>query len=231
MSEPKPTSANEVTPGPSLSISSHPPAPGSHSHTAPPTSRPVVVPPPQPPSWPRTVGTIAVVFGVLGVLQGLLSGGAVVLMRLFRFEEMMAEAAGQAAPIGAHWSYGLTAAILTFALAAWLLSGGMMLAKRRASALNTLRGWAVAKMLFVLVQSIFTYFIQQATMEQMQAQMSGQAGTPPYMSTFMVMFGAISVLLGVAWGWALPVFFLIWFALPGVKRETASWGGRREPAF
>ena len=46
----------------------------------------------------------------------------------------------------------------------------------------------------------------------------------------MTMIGGLGVIIGLLWGWALPVFFLIWFSRAGVRSEVRSWSDEQIPA-
>jgi hypothetical protein len=40
---------------------------------------------------------------------------------------------------------------------------------------------------------------------------------------FMFFGGLIGAVFGLAWGWAYPIFLLIWLHRPVIKQETATW--------
>jgi len=33
----------------------------------------------------------------------------------------------------------------------------------------------------------------------------------------------VGAVIGIAWGWCLPIFMIIWFMRPKVRRDIATW--------
>ena len=76
------------------------------------------------------------------------------------------------------------------------------------------------KMLFVAVSTLFGYMIQKQAMQTAMQQSS----TMPAMTAGVTQgTAAFGVCLGLVWGWAFPVFMLIWFGRGRIKEDVAEW--------
>ncbi|MCH7701510.1 MAG: hypothetical protein IID37_07460 [Planctomycetes bacterium] len=172
-----------------------------------------------PPAWHKPIGVIAIVFGSLGMLGGC-SG-------LFypKLMEMMAsnvpremEEQFKVAEDFAGWTIASSLAGLVAAAA--LLAAGIGVLKQRRWGITTARVWAVAKMVVVAATSVLTYQILQESTAAMLRTQGTQAMPPGFMSAV----GAMSIGMGIMWGWALPVFLLIWFGRRKIRQDVAAWG-------
>ena len=175
-------------------------------------------------SWPTVVGIVGIVFGALGVLGGLIGAVSSLLTDSIMRSVAPGIAAGQPdvqamLDVATRWK-GLTLAlaVVGLAVAAILLVGGIQLVRRRQNSIKNLRIWAAAKMLLVVANAILGVLIQQATFKVMQQTL--RASVP---AGFGSMIAVFSVVFGLVWGWALPVFLLIWFARQKIKDEVTSW--------
>lgn len=205
---------------PALAPLSPPPA-----YQAYPPMFPGALPPPRP-VWPMVIGIIAIVFGSLAALGGAWGVLGIALMGWLP-SVMPKPPAGQPDPtqfmtaILAWQPWLIAVSVATLLIAIWLLTGGIMLIKRRAAARMALISWAIAKMALVLASVAVNYHVQQAQFAAMQ-----QAGGPMSgMAAIMSAVGVVSIALGVIWGWILPVFMLIWFARPRIARQVRAWRG------
>lgn len=196
---------------------------GSTSMT-PPTEIGYATEPPKQSSWPMVIGIIAIVLGAGGVLTS--CWGTVA--------PLLTDALAQAMPAGPsraqldamkEWAVVLAAISAgALVLAAWLLTGGIGLVKRTAWARRAILVWAVAKALFVAGQSVASYFIQHDTFDAMTQSDPTMSQMPAGFSTAVA---TASLVFGLVWGWALPVFMLIWFARGKIRAEVATWDGGR----
>jgi hypothetical protein len=50
--------------------------------------------------------------------------------------------------------------------------------------------------------------------------------TPFDMQEFMAIFSYIGMGFAIIWGWALPVFFLLWFRREVIRAEIAGWSNQ-----
>lgn len=175
-------------------------------------------------NWPTVIGIIAMVFGGLGILGGAWGVVGSLMPGLLHFaagpENRMFE-------VMSKWTtWNVAMSIITITVAALLLTAGIKLLKRRPDAPGWCRTWAVVKILLVLVVGIVNYFYQQdlyAAMEDTQ----GPGGRPAMAFPVMKAVAAASVAFSLLWGWALPVFMLIWFGRQKIKAETADWRNSR----
>ena len=182
---------------------------------------------PKPSSWPMVIGVIAIILGSLATLQGCMGLGWPALAALFTSalpeeQARMMDATKSLTPLM------MILAGLTMAIAIVLLIGGIGLTKRSPRSPKTCRIWAGLKMLLVVYSSIVGYLVQQAQMEAMQRMLEEDPNTPAAMvgffGTLMDFIGPLALVFGIVWGWALPIFMLIWFSRRKIKAEVAQWG-------
>ncbi len=183
--------------------------------------------PPKPSSWPMVLGIIAIILGLLATLQGCMGLGWPALAALFTSalpeeQARMMDATKSLAP------QMMILAGLTMAIAIVLLIGGIGLTKRSPRSPKTCRIWAGLKMLLVIYSSIVGYLVQQAQMEAMQRMLEEDPNTagmmPGFFGTLMAIIGPVIFVFAIVWGWALPIFMLIWFSRRKIKAEVAQWG-------
>ncbi len=164
-----------------------------------------------PSTWPTVIGVIGIVFGAGAVLLTL--GG-------FGFALLMRNAPGMPPnpQFEDRWlPWTLASMFVTCAVAILLLVAGVGITKRRAWAPRLAKVWAILKMVIVLGSMIIGFQTQQETMEALQ-QSAGPSPMPNLEGLV-----AFSMCGGVLWGWALPVFMLIWFSRSSVKEEISRW--------
>jgi hypothetical protein len=173
----------------------------------------------EPSNWPSVLGVIAIIFGVLAILGGLWGMVSPLFVRVFK-DLMPREAA---APFDQIQSWGawmvLNGAVMT-TLAGLLLTVGIGLMRRKAWSIPWARVWAVAKMVFVVSQIALQYQIQREQFETMFQADPGSTGPPP---GFMQLLLAVGFFIGLLWGWALPVFTLVWLGRRKIREDVTSW--------
>lgn len=185
----------------------------------------------EPPSqWPKVIGVVAVVFGVLGSIGGLCAGVAALSTDIMKKLISMAPqqpGVDQTAQLDVAAQYqglSLLNAFVTLSIAVLLIFGGAQLLKRQMASRTTLLIWAVAKVVAVAGGSALAYVIQQKQMDLAIQQMNASGGaTPMPAAGIMKLIGIASIGFAVLWGWALPVFLLIWFNRRKIKDEVAGW--------
>ena len=183
--------------------------------------------PPKPSSWPMVIGVIAIIFGSLATLQGCMGLGWPLVAGLFTsvMPEDQAEMMNTTEPL---MPLMIISAGLTMVIAIVLLIGGIGLTKRSPGSPKTCRIWAGSKMLLVVYASIVGYLVQQAQMEAMQRMLEDDPNTagamPGIIGTIMAIVGPLFLVFAIIWGWALPIFMLIWFSRRKIKAEIAQWG-------
>lgn len=191
---------------------------------APPTDPGEISTPQRPSNWPTVIGIIAIVFGALGILGGLWNAAAVFMVDTMA--SMMPPGQADTFEVMREWRvwtvvFGLMAAVL----AVLLLAAGIGLLQRKRGSVQLSRTWAVLKMLFVVGNSVFGYLVQQGTLAAL-AQQDPNFGKLP--GQFIGVIGVFTIVFIIIWGWALPVFMLIWLSRKKVKADVSRWtpGGR-----
>jgi hypothetical protein len=170
-------------------------------------------------SWPTVIGVIAIVLGALAVL-GELAGSAAVFL-LDTFPSAVPQARATAMEAVQQLGFWVVAdSLLCMGAAALLVAVGIGLLRRRHWAVRTASVWAWFKILLVAADAAVTYPLVKAQCEAAFQQMSGIPGVPARTSELMT-FGALALVL--VWGWAWPVFLLIWLARREIRAETSAW--------
>jgi len=185
----------------------------------------------RPSSWPKTLGIIAMVFGVLGALSSLTA-----ILSSF-FPGFLAKMSQLPPDFYDKWSfYLLSSGLATLFLGALLFFGGLFLTLRKPLASKMISSWAVLKMVLGVVGNYFAYQMQQ---EQIPLMLENQKklmekASPEAAAQAEQMVGMVSgiteiatvvgMVLGMAWLMVLPVFMLIWFIRPKIRKEMVGWG-------
>jgi hypothetical protein len=199
----------------SESSEQHPSAPPSGP--APPPAQ-MVAPPVRQTVWPMVIGIIAIILGALGALGGCM--GVAFTPFLGMVEKLVPP--GQAPQLEGMAEMVPALMVTAFAglvVAVLLLIAGSGLVARRPWAMTACLAWAAVKMVFVVVNAFIGYQINQAQFEAIQSD----PNVPAFMSAFFPAMGAFGSCVGIAWGWIFPIFMLIWFARPKIRREVRAW--------
>jgi hypothetical protein len=191
----------------------------------PPAPRPSTLPgvlaaPPRPPEWITPLAIVCIIFGAGGVLQGLasiLTPWIVGLLKPFASQVPTTQALEGRVPTL------VAVGLLTAAVAAILLTAGILLARRRPTAVRTLRAWAVLKLLLSAVTLAVNAVIQRDQLAAMQSARPGGTPMPPGMAPFMNATLYVGLAIAALWLAALPVFILVWFSRPRPKADLAAW--------
>ncbi len=191
---------------------------GNESRPSTPPSSGANAEPQKPPLWPTVLGVIAIVFGCLGALMGAITGALPFFPRIVSWMTPK----GQADPMAvmAKWRWwSVSIGAMGVAVAALLLVCGIGLRKRRRWGPRATLKWAAIKIVSVVVVSVVASLIQQDQLAAMQQR----TDIPSQAFVVMRALNGFGLFFALAWGWALPVFFLIWFTRGGVKQEVARW--------
>jgi hypothetical protein len=175
------------------------------------------------PIWHTVLGIFAIVFGAGGVLQGLWGMLTPVLMSFF--EDFVPE--DQHNPIAFMDEMGVFMVAISsiiFLLAVLLLVAGIFLVRRSRIAVPLCVLWAALKMCAVVANTVFTYFMQQAQFDAMANDPNMQQA-PAVMGGIMQGVAIGTAVLTLLWGWAMPVFVLIWFRRRKIREQIAGWRG------
>lgn len=183
---------------------------------------PVVVP--KSTIWPTSLGIIVIVFGVMGVLGGCLNLASTMFMTSVMSDLMSDIDATSAATFQIMESVSTSMiglALFAILMAGWLVSLGIGILRKRPWAPRMAGTWSLAKMLVVFAQSLFGIRMQQAQFEVMAGQNSGPA--PFDVQEFAAIISYVGMAFALIWGWALPVFLLLWFRREVIRAEVAGW--------
>ena len=178
----------------------------------------------RPTRWPNVLGVISIVFGAGAILMSSFNFASP------RFYAWLAERAPQDAGMAAqaevmaeHATGTMIMAAFTTLLAALLLFGGIGLLRRRHWGVLVCTTWAVSKIPFVLVGAYFGLIVAREMMDKM-GTLTPAGGPPPAFLDAMITVG---IALAIVWGWAYPVFLLIWFSRGKIKAEYRDWAQPR----
>ncbi len=188
----------------------------------------------RPSQWPTVIGILAIIFGAFAVLGG--CGGIVSPWFMSAIVEAMPEdhTMGMEAMVEwGHWMIG--SSLVGLGLGVLLLLGGVSLMQRRPRGRTMCLTWALLRMPVVGLGLVVGYLMQQDQLMAMQEMFASDPSVPAAMSAMFGRFMQAGVLagsvIGLLWGWALPVFMLIWFSRGKIKTEVAAWSaGERSPA-
>ncbi|MEM7699855.1 MAG: hypothetical protein AAF236_15780, partial [Verrucomicrobiota bacterium] len=194
-----------------------PPPPSPNSH--------------RPPSWPKTIGIICLVFGGLDLLNGLFSVATAgfVAQNLINTVELSGQPTDDVIPVAAEVKSGqFRQGLVTFGLGVILVPGAILLLKRRAVSRWILLGWSCLKL---ILGSYLAWHGAELARKQIEvgimAGIAEDGNTPPEMASFFGAFGDIAQILtlvvGLIFVALLPVFLLVWFSRKKVRSEVESW--------
>ncbi|MEE9128565.1 MAG: hypothetical protein V3T84_00995 [Phycisphaerales bacterium] len=180
--------------------------------------------PPKPSSWPMVIGVIAIVFGSLATLGGCFGLGSSLFIDQFMSLMPQGEDSELTSAMQGLKPVMIISASLTMVLAIVLLIGGIGVLRCRAWGRSTCLTWAGLKMVLVVCNSVLSYVLQQAQFQAMAEDPNMAGSMPGFLPALMQAMGAVGLVVGLLWGWALPVFMLIWFSRRKIKAEVAQWG-------
>ena len=175
---------------------------------------------PQLSTWPRTLGILAIVFGALAVLGGVLTAVGQIFSE--QFAKMAPEGQRAAMTSLEQWkSWIVTEQVLRVALGVLVIVAGAWVMQRRPKGVKWMHIWSGLKIVLVigaLALGLQTVDVQVAAMQQ-----SVQGTQTPMSPAMMKTVAQFSLGLALLWGAALPVFMLIWFGRQRIKNEVSSW--------
>ncbi len=206
-----------------------------------PDVRPPTVPTPalqqhlrRPSQWPTVIGVLAIIFGAFECL-----GGCVGIVSPW-FMSVIVEALPQEQSLGiaamVEWGRWMVASSLAgLGIGVLLLLGGVSVMQRRPRGRTMCLTWALLRIPVVVLGLVVGYLMQRDQLAAMQEMFASDPSVPAAMSAMFGRFMQAGVLvgsvIGLLWGWALPVFMFIWFSRGKIKTEVAAWSaGERSPA-
>jgi len=173
--------------------------------------------------WPMTVGVITIIFGALGLLAG--CAGVGFMLFIEPLTSALADASGQSIDSFGlagmiEWKGWIVATTVVAALVALpLLAGGIGLTRRRSRSRPILVTWAIAKMALAAANGVLSLMVNRSQFDAAQEN-PVTAGMSAELSKMM---SDGFTVVGVLWGWALPVFLLVWFSRRAIKEDMATW--------
>jgi len=168
--------------------------------------------PPPRSAWPKVVGVISI---VLGCLCTCVSLGGMAMKGMQFASPGMAQPQVNLPPWMEVWSIIQT--ILSLILSALLVTGGILLLKRRPVS----RPLHLIYALGDIVISVFGLLVSVPVLRQVFAQTNTGAAPKGAMVAVGIISGVVGATIALAW----PVFLLIWFCRRKIVREVRSWGG------
>jgi len=180
--------------------------------------------------WPKTIGIIAIVLGALGFFNGLMRLAGAWLSKV-QMENMVTAKQADAEVVGAFltdWMpLQIVSGIIFAVIAILLLTGGILLMKRRKLSVVIFRVWAVAYLVtgFLVAWKSLPMMSQQLdiTMAQAMAGEEIEKATVETIANFSEIGAKIGLGINLVWTLACSLFFLIWFGRRSVREETKSW--------
>jgi len=162
------------------------------------------------------IGIIGIVYSSLGVLGGCCGIGAMYFMPdLIEWIEdfLPAEQAEAMGTIDEPSAWMIVSSVVAVGLAAFLLTGSIRVLRRRASGVQTCKIWAVVSIPWTVVALVIGWTYQpDVPTTQDAAYASG-----------MMIGNVVGSCGGLLFGWAFPIFLLIWFSRSKIKAEVAEW--------
>lgn len=197
--------------------------------TPPPTPPPVPATSGQSPTgakWPKVLGIILLVFGVLGLGQGLLAPASVFLTKaqMQSFVDMGAEQEQVDEYISQLKTQSYLSGAVYAILGALLLTGGILMLKRRKVCSPLLQTWAVLKILgggFVIFRQMSLTELQ---MEIMMIDSNTMGGKEAEMMESIFDYSMkIGMVFGIIFLAALPIFVIIWLNRSKIRDQIQAW--------
>jgi len=188
---------------------------------------------PSPSTWPKVVGIISIILGAGGTLGGCFGlAGQLFAGAMKDFMEKITPQGPGPDPLAAleaveeYAAWTITLQLLVLAAAVLLLIAGIGLVQRRGWSVKAGVLWAIVRIPVVVANAALGYVTFQATMEAMEAMQDSPEMQQIPAGLFSVIGsvgGVFTVALTLIWGWAYPVFILIWFSRRRIKDEVAAW--------
>jgi len=167
-----------------------------------------------PPVWPTVIGVIAAVLGSLDVLGGIWAALTPVLLK-----RLLANVAADPNMPQFNAQWAVISGVVAIALGVFLIIVGAGIAKRAPWSPKAARTWSIVKIVYALASVIIGFSMQQ----QVASATTTTAGPGMTMMIQPSDFMVWGMCFGLVWGWALPVFLLIWFSRPSVKQQVSTW--------
>lgn len=176
------------------------------------------VPPPQT-SWPKVLGILMIIFGVFGMIAGTLGLFARQLMELL-FKQMGKSEIMQSSLMQRWMTITVAFAAIGLLLGILQMVGGIGLVRRKLWAVAMSKAWAAAKIALAVVTMLSDWIMSQKIAE---AAKEGLIDADAVKHLVRGGGSLVSMLPGLMMSIALPVFVLIWLALPNPREDISYW--------
>ncbi len=167
--------------------------------------------------WPKVIGILILVLQGLGVLAALISAVSLFLDYASMLGPMVGSEAFDAQKA---WRTHLLAMYAAACLLSLLsITGAILLLQRRRLGVIMLVSWSLIR----LPYAVFAGWVQASAQRDATANMQTITAARPMPPGFLdaMFWGAF--ISTAAFALALPLFLLIWFVLPGIRRQTRAW--------
>lgn len=176
--------------------------------------------------WPKILGIILVIFGVLGIGQGLLAPLSPFLTKaqMQAFVDMGADQEKVDDYLSQLTAQSYLGGVVYGILGVLLLAGGIFMIKRRKICSPLLQTWAILKILgggFVLFRQMSLTELQMSIMMVDTGSAKGQDAE--MMESIFSYSMKIGMVFGILFLAALPIFVIIWLNRSKIRRQMAEW--------
>ena len=183
----------------------------------PPTQPGAIAAPVKRSAWATVIGVLAIVLGGGGFFTG--ASGAISSLMFARYMSFMPEQEASMEVMQDWQMWNVASSLLTSGLGVLLLIGGISLVMKRSRARKIIATWALTKIVAVVFTTILTAKMQ----EQMFAAIQQDPNMAPMGGSFYTAIGVFGLAFGLLWGWAFPIFVLIWFRRKRIESDVAGW--------
>lgn len=170
--------------------------------------------------WPNLVGIAVIVLQGLGLLVSV----AYALSLLIDYQKLMgAFASSDTFAATEKWKSQLFASYGSAALLAVLaIVGGSFVLLRRRMGSRLLVAWSLLRLPYAVWASLINAIVQRDTAAAMGGFTAGPPGAAGMANMADMMFW-MTFATGMAFSLALPLFLLIWFHVPRIRRQVRLW--------
>jgi hypothetical protein len=167
--------------------------------------------------WPKVIGVLVLVIQGLGLLGAILSAASLFINYAGMLGPMVGSEAFDAQRV---WRTHLLAMYASACLLSLLaFAGAILLLQRRRRGVHLLVLWSLLRVPYAVFAAWVQASAQRDATSNMQA-LTAARPMPPGFSDAMFWGAFVST---AAFAMALPLFLLIWFVLPGIRRQTRAW--------
>jgi hypothetical protein len=180
--------------------------------------------PDRPSEWPKVVGVVCIVIGACGVLMNI--WGLINTLVTSTLRNMPGQTQATVAAMIEYRPWMLANALAGLGLSVMLIFAGVGIVGRRGWCVPTARAWSIIRLIHVPLNSYLTYVVQQAMFAAMKNDPQLTASPGFGGAGFGTMTDVVSIVTSVLliiWGFALPVFLLLWFLRSKISAEVRDW--------